>query len=352
MSWLIIRTLVRKDLTLFFRNRFFAFITILGMVAYIGMYFAMPNSVDESFEFGLYSDAMPAPLLAVLDAEDVGYQVMDSEAALQTAVIDGDLPAGIVVPGDLVAQMVAGQKPRVDLYLASSSPVELRDAYVAVIEGLAFAVSGQPLNIEANEVTLGPDMAGQQIPPRDRMRPLIAIFVIIMETMGLASLIAEEVQAGTLRAILITPMGVRDLFVGKGITGVTMTFIQAALVMGLTGGLHKEPLLILTALLCGALMATAIGFLMASASRDMMSTIGWGVLAVVILSVPAFGVLFPGAVSGWAKAVPSYYLVDTIHRVANFTAGWRDIWPNLLILTGMNVVLFGAGIVALRRKFS
>jgi len=63
-------------------------------------------------------------------------------------------------------------------------------------------------------------------------------------------------------------------------------------------------------------------------------------------------VMFPGTISGWAKALPSYYLVDAIHRVANFTAGWRDVWPNLLILLGMNVVLFGIGVVALRRKFT
>jgi len=351
--WRLIRTLVRKDLTLFFRNRFFAFITILGVAVYIGIYFVMPQTVDEDFALGLYS-ANPAEILRELlgDEEEVTFQLFASEEDLRAAVLAGDIPAGIVFPPDLVAQIRAGQKPRVDIYLAASSPPELRDLYVALVQGLAFTVSGHAVNIDANEVILGPDMAGQQIPPRDRMRPLLAVFIIVMETMGLATLISEEVQSGTLRALLITPLEVRDLFVAKGIMGVGLTLIQVVLVMGITGGLRQAPLLMLSVLLLGAVMATSIGFLMASVSRDMMSSIGWGMVVMIVLVIPAFGVMFPGTVTGWARMLPSHYLVDAIHRVANFGAGWGQVWPHLLILAAINSLLLWLGVVTLRRKFT
>ena len=60
---------------------------------------------------------------------------------------------------------------------------------------------------------------------------------------------------------------------------------------------------------------------------------------------------FPGSITGWIKVIPSYYLVDTIHRVANFGSGWGDIWANLLILLAFTVVIMAAGILLLRRKF-
>jgi len=60
--------------------------------------------------------------------------------------------------------------------------------------------------------------------------------------------------------------------------------------------------------------------------------------------------MFPGAVTGWVKVIPSYYLVDTVHRVANFGAGWGDVWLNLLILLGCDLALTWIGIIALRRK--
>lgn len=66
--------------------------------------------------------------------------------------------------------------------------------------------------------------------------------------------------------------------------------------------------------------------------------------------IPSFGVMFPGAVTGWIKYIPSYYLIDTVHRVANFGAGWGDIWTNLLIVLILDLVFICVGILALRRK--
>jgi len=210
---------------------------------------------------------------------------------------------------------------------------------------------GQPLNIEASEEVLGIDTAGAQIPPRDRMLPLFAVFVLLMETLGLASLISAEIEGGTIQALLVTPMRVEGLFTGKGVTGVSLAFVQTLLLMGVTGGLEQQPLLILTALLLGALLATGIAFMIASVARDMMSVIAWGVLAIVALSIPALGVLLPGTISDWIKIIPSYYLVDTVHRSANFNAGWGDVGQNLLVLLACALAFLWLGVVAVRRKY-
>jgi ABC-2 type transport system permease protein len=77
----------------------------------------------------------------------------------------------------------------------------------------------------------------------------------------------------------------------------------------------------------------------------------WGIVIFIILFIPTFGVMFPGAVTGWVRGIPSYYLVDTVHLTANFGAGWGDIWQNLLILLGFDLALVWIGIMALRRKF-
>jgi ABC-type multidrug transport system permease subunit len=50
------------------------------------------------------------------------------------------------------------------------------------------------------------------------------------------------------------------------------------------------------------------------------------------------------------KVIPSYYLVDTVHRVANYWSGWGDVWASLLILLGYTVAIVGVGILVLRRK--
>lgn len=352
MKWHTIMPMVAKDLRLFFRNRFFTFITVLGLVFYAILYLAMPQTVDEIIELGLYAPTTEQAMTKILKEEGVTFLVVDTEEALKQAVLDEQVMGGIALPAGMLEQMAKGQKPTVNIILPSDSSQDIRDVMVVIVENLALTLSGNPLNIQVNEETLGPNMAGVQIPPRDRMLPLFVIMVLMMETLSLASLIAEEIQTGTLRALLVTPMSVRELFLGKGITSVLMTFIQAVLLMLIIGGLKHQPFIILTTLLFGALLVTGIGFLMASVGKDMLSVMGLGILVIVLLGVPAFGVMFPGTVTGWAKVIPSHYLVDTVHQVANFDAGWSQVWQNLLILLGADALLFWLGVVVLKRKFA
>jgi ABC-2 type transport system permease protein len=351
MSWPIVRALVAKDFTLFFRNRFFAFVSVLGIVAYIAVYFIMPSSVDEELDIGLYAPVLP-PIFEQLQGEGLSIETVDSVDTLKEGVIEGHYLAGVALPSDIMEKLAAGDKVQVDVYFASDTPEELKDAVKNLIQELAYMQSGQILAVDISEEIIGPDMLGMQIPPRDRMVPFFAIFIILTETLGLSSLISEEIESRTAQALLITPMTVKGLFLAKGITGVSLAFGQALLFVAITGGLNQQPLIILVTLLLAAVMVTGIGFLLASAGKDLMSVMAWGLPAIIILAVPAFGVMFPGTVSDWVKVIPSYYLVDTIHLSANFGFGWGDIWQNLLILLGFDTAFVALGIMALRRKLT
>jgi ABC-2 type transport system permease protein len=60
--------------------------------------------------------------------------------------------------------------------------------------------------------------------------------------------------------------------------------------------------------------------------------------------------MFPGTISDWVKVIPSYYLVDTLHRIINFEAAWGDVSFNLLILLVTGIALLMLGTVALGKK--
>ncbi len=350
MNPAIIRTLVAKDFSLFFRNRFYAAVTALGIVTYTIIYFVLPGSVNEKLELGLYAPVLP-PAFELIQQEGLKIQVFESEEMLVEAVTEGEYAAGIALPADIMEKFASGQKPRITLYFLADAAEAVRDAVEVMIRELAYLQTGQPLAVDISAQILGPDKLGEQIPTRDRMRPMLAILIVMFETMGLASLISEEAEHGTAQALLVTPMKVTDLFLAKGIMGVSLAFGQAVLFMAIVGGLENQPLIILAALLLGGVLATGAGFLVASLAKDMMSVMAWGAIIIIIFTIPAFGILFPGTVSSWVKAIPSFYLVDTVHQAANFNAGWGDIWSNLLILLGFNLVLIWGGILALGRKF-
>lgn len=352
MSAQVIGTLVAKDLSLFFRNRFFTLISGLGLVFYIAMYFLLPNSVDETLELALYAPDIPMDLLEEMEEDGLEFLEMDSEEELKEAVTTGNYGVGVALPENLVQRVAAGELPEMVVYFTPDVPTEFREIYVILAQELVFLISGTPLYLETTEEILGPDMAGQQIPPRDRMLPMLSVFILMMETLGLASLISTEIEAGTIRALLITPLGIPDLFLGKSITGVGLAFSQVVLLMLVTGGLQQEPALVLLTLLLGSVLVTGIGFLVASISRDMMAVLGWGMLALIILVIPSLVVFLPGIATNWIEIIPTYYLVDTVYRVLNFEASWGDVWQNL-VATLLYAALFVAlGIVALRRKFT
>ncbi|MEW6651064.1 MAG: ABC transporter permease [Chloroflexota bacterium] len=352
MNWRTIPPLIRKDLTIFFRNRFYAFISIFALAAYTGFYYLMPQQVDEVIEVGLHVPASAADAEQLLGADGLYFRRFASLAEMQRAVEDRQITAGIAFPENLTADLRAGKKPTLDIYVLSDLDRNTREAMQIAVEALSLGMTGQTLNIETNDILLGRDMAGMQVPPRDRILPLFILVLLMFETMGLASLLAEEIQTGTIRALLVSPMSAADLFFAKGLVSVGLVMFQAVVITTATGALFAAPLLLLVTLLLGALLVTAIGFLIGAAGKDMLSVMSWGVLVLVLLGIPAFGVLFPGMLTGWSRLPPSHYLADTIHQVINFGASWQQVYNNLLILLAWNAALLLAGVLVLKRKFT
>ncbi len=346
MSFRIVRALATKDFSLFFRNRFYALITALGLVTHIAIYMVMPSTVDETLLIGLYAPGAPPGIES--PREGLVIERVESEQALIEAVIEGEYDAGVAMPEDFPDE--PGQKPQVTLYFPADAPEELRGAVEFRVTELAYEIAGYPLTVEASVEILGPDTSGEAIPMRDRLIPLFVVALIMFEALGLATLISEEVELDTAQALLVTPASVPDLFTAKGFMGIGLAFSQAALFMAVVGGLGSQPLIILVALLLGAALATGVGFLIASVAKEMMSVMAWGMLAIIVLTIPAFAILFPGAISDWVKVIPSYYLADTLYQAVNFDVGWADLWPNLLILLGFDIAFIWGGIWALRRR--
>lgn len=351
MNAYIIKALLKKDLALFTSNRFYLLITVVGIVFYIGMYFILPAHVDEKLSLAMYAPVAPPAFTQLMEHEGTDIELFADEESLKQSVLDGDYQAGVALPPDIMEVWAAGGKPDIKVYYASTAPPEISAAITALVKELSYAQTGQALNFETEEEILGPDMLGSQIALRDRVRPLLAVFILIVEILTLSSLIATEIEQGTARALLVTPLRTSELFFAKGLLGVGLALGQSVLFMAIVGGLNHQPVIILLTLLIGSIMVVGLGFLLASLSRDVTAVTGWGLLVLIILAVPGFGTAIPGLISDWAKVIPSYYLTDTVSRVANYGAGWTDIWVNLSILAAFTAAVIWAGMATLRRRY-
>jgi ABC-2 type transport system permease protein len=351
MSARLIMTLIKKDLRLFTRNQFYFIMTIVGLIMYIVMYFVMPKTMDETLKLGIYAPGMPAIENSLVSDEGIEAKSFATVEELREAVQKNEYPVAIALPENLLARLVEGEKPIVTVYFSSSAPEEMKGAVTALVKQLAYFATGQDMPLEMRTEVLGPDLLGAQIPWRDRLIPMMAIMILGTEILSLAALISTEVEQNTVSALLVTPLKLHHLFTAKAILGIGLAFIQVLLFIVVVGGLSQEPLTMLLVLFLGSILVTGSGFLIASFARDMMGVTSWGILLVIIFIIPALGSVMPGILSGWAKLLPSYHLVDAISRLLNYGAGFNDISGHLLIMLGWSAVFAASGILALERRY-
>lgn len=347
----VVTALLKKDFALFKSNRFYLLITIVGMFFYIGMYFIMPAQTNNNLSLAMYAPEVPPAFTQMVEQDGVDIKLFTDEEALKDAVLKGEYAVAVALPPDIMETWAAGGKPEIKIFYESAAPAETAAAVTAMIKELAYAQTGQALTFNTTEEVLGPDLLGNQIAMRDRMKPLLAVFILIVEILTLSSLIATEIEQGTARALLVTPLRTSELFMAKGLLGVGLALGQSVLFMAVSGGFSHQPLIILLTLVIGSVMVVGLGFLLASLSRDVTAVTGWGLLLLIILAVPGFGTVIPGLISGWAKVIPSFYLTDTVSRVANYGAGWGDIWLNLVILAAFTAIVIRLGMATLRRRY-
>ncbi|ADJ26587.1 ABC-2 type transporter [Dehalogenimonas lykanthroporepellens BL-DC-9] len=350
MNGRVIGALLKKDLSLFMSSRFYLFITILSLVFYVAIYLIMPANTEEKLSLGMHAPLVP-PAFEMLAAEGTEVSYFDSDEALREAVLAGDFNVGLTLPTDIMDTWADGGKPEITVYYAATAPPEIAEAVITLVRELSYIQTGDILAFDTTEEVMGPDLLGEQIALRDRMRPMLVILILLTEIMTLASLIAVEIAQGTARALLVTPMRTGDLFTAKGILGVGLALAQAVLFMAIVGGLAHQPLIIITTLLLASFFVVGTGFLVASLARDVNSVTGWGMVILILFAIPGFGAVVPGLLADWARVIPSYYLIDTVNRVANYGAGWSEVGGNLAITAAVTAVILAAGLVALRRRF-
>ncbi len=396
----IVRSILVKDLKEYGRDKLWAFLTVLVLVAFIVMYWVLPNSVDEtitvaispSFETMVETAADTAgaevdsdrldELVAGLEQEQ-GLAIVSVESAANiealvagdaTAYVDGsqtivvpkgarppqgmqkaDVNIGIVFPDDFLAATASGEKTTVQVFVDATVPEEIRVAMVGIVGEFAYAVAGDALPVavpgpEEVYVVLGQDRLGDQVTPRESFRPLLAFMVLLMEGLVMSALIAKEIQQRTVSALLVTPATTGDVLAAKGIAGALSGLAQAVVLLAATGSLSVEPALVLTLMLLGAVMVSGVSMIAGSAGKDFIGTLFYGMLFMIPLLIPAFATIFPGSASAWVRVLPSYPMVQGLVNVATYGDGWSDTLPSLGALAAWCAGLFVVGWFILKRK--
>jgi ABC-type Na+ efflux pump permease subunit len=357
--------IVRKDLAQIFHNRLVAVISVLLIAAFAVIYNFLPSSVDEVFKMGFHLEVGEVPA----DGSDLnvgreeiearlgeagkqeaegGLELVwaDSTEELETLVEDGGVSAGISLD-------VSGQEPSLVLYVSSKTPAEVTEAGETIAAEIGYALIGYELPADFSATTIGPDMVGQQIPMRDRLRVLLLAFVFLLELYGLGNLLVEEIQRKTAEALLVTPVTLRDFVSAKAITGILMAFTQGLLLALLLQAMSVDTwLAVLILLFLGAAMTVGLAFIIGALSRDFITMAMVSLIPFIALAIPGIVILYPGFDSPLIKVIPTYWLIEPLDGILNYGMSLTDYLPALLYLTLFVVGFFVLGFVILKRRLA
>jgi ABC-2 type transport system permease protein len=265
-----------------------------------------------------------------------------------------NLNIGISFPSTFLSDLVLDQKPRVTVFADAAVPEEIRGAMQGFIREMAYQLAGHELPVEfpaEDTIILGRDRLGEQISMRARMRPLIAFFIMMMETFALASLISNEVLQRTVTALLVTPLRVWHFLLAKTLFGTILAMGQAVIVLALVGAFTTANwLLLLIIVLLGSLLFTAVAMLVGSAGKDFIGQLMFSMLFLIPLMIPSFAVLFPGSAAPWVKLLPSYPIVRLLYDVTIYETLWAESLTLLGYAALWALILYSAGLFVLKRK--
>ena len=190
------------------------------------------------------------------------------------------------------------------------------------------------------------------IKSRDFLVPgLIAVIMTLIGALLTAMVVAREWERGTMEALMVTPVHIHEIILGKlvpyfilGMGGMLLTVAVAEwiFIVPLRGSLWV--LLLASSLFMGA--ALGMGLLISVMARNQFVA---AQVAIIATFLPAFilsGFIFdlhsmPEAVRAVTYLIPARYLVAILQTV--FLAGdvWPVIVPNLIALLVMALVFLG-----------
>jgi len=266
---------------------------------------------------------------------------------------DESIVVGMDFPDNFVGNIAKGKKTRVRLYVDSSVPAEIRHAMSGWVRELAYAMTGSELPVKVPDektIILGENRAGDQVSMREKMRPLFAFFMLMMEMFALTALVAGEIQSRTVTAVIVTPARTSDFLAAKGVLGTLLAFAETVLLLLLIRGFDNGPLILLVTLLLGAMLVTGLGLIAGASGKDFINMMFYSMVFMIPLVIPPIALLFPGSASFWVKALPSYGLVQAIVGVSSYGYSWSEAIPYLASLTAWVAVIFSIGWYTLKRK--
>jgi len=271
----------------------------------------------------------------------------DTVSEIKQAVKSGVVDMGIVLPEDFDSSVMQGADMKVMAYVWGESLAKNRTILGVTVVNLIRGLTGQEALVEIEAITLGDEVS---IPWSERLLPLIVLMAVFVGGLFLpATSVINEKEKRTLEALVVTPTTIGDIFIAKGLLGIILSLFMGIVILILNQAFGAEPMLLLLVLVLGAIMAGEIGLLCGALIKDITTLFAIWKTVGILLFGPAIVYMFPQIPEWVGRIFPTYYLIQPIVELSQRGGGWPDIAINVFILVGLDLILIGVLMYALRK---
>ncbi len=346
MSLRRIGILLGKELWQGPRGFLFIWAIVLPIVLSLVLSLIFGALFSEKPKLGIVDEDSSQLTALYKELDSVVYREYGSIDDIKQAVEEGRVDMGLVLPAGFDNAVINGEKTDITAFVWGESLAKNRTILTVTTTDLLRKIAGQEVPVTIETITVGDN---EVIPWNDRLLPFIVLMAVFLGGLFLpATSIITEKEQKTLNALTVTPASLEDVFVAKGIMGITLSLFMGVLVLILNQAFGAQPLLLVMLLALGAIMAAEVGLVCGALLKDVSTLFAVWKTGGILLFGPAVIYMFPQIPQWIGRMFPTYYLLQPIVDISQRSGDWSDIALNVFILIGLDVILIGLVMMVLK----
>jgi ABC-2 type transport system permease protein len=375
-----VASIFKKELIQLLRDRYLvAFIIALPIAQLLVTGLAIQRDMKHIPTLVLNRDKHYASYELLKAFEQSSYFDMKSLASVQSdetlirTVKTGQYRLGLIIPPDYSKNLLSGQSTsQVNLVLDGTNAnisKSILDAAQAILANHALEVSrqnslqgalgggvgrGRPIILQTKVIN-NPDLS----PSIFLIPGILGVIMHLMTVLFTSSSIVRERETGTLEQLMVTPLLVTDLMLGKILPYALIGLLDMVLTLGVMVGFFSIPISGGFGFLCIAstvfiLTSLGLGLLISTCSRTQVQSVQM-TMGLLLPSLLLSGFVFPLEPMPWFIKVISYllpltYYLEIIRGVVIKGSGFMELWQPFGLLALSTVVLMSLSILRFRKQ--
>ncbi len=282
---------------------------------------------------------------------------------LRRLVVRDKVKVAFDIPPNFSADVVSGRGAQVQVLIDGSDSNVAQQAYAAVLSiGAALSAQFGPQTSTAPAVI--------DVRPRMLFNPslrsanffvpgLVGVIMQLITVFLMSLSIVGERERGTLDQLLVTPIGVTGLLLGKIMPYALISIVDFFAVIAAMVFIFQVPiagsfalLVVLSSLFL--LVALGLGLMISSIARTQSQAVLM-TFAITLPSILLSGFVFerdlmPPVLQWLGYAIPLTYFLEILRGIVLRGAGLADLWPSVVAMIALGVVLLSVASARFARR--